>query len=168
MRQAIKLAIEWIEKQPEETPHTKYDVDTRYVVLRELEAALAQEQEHDSAIKTLKHLKYTYHGGEYWKPPLGELKALAQPEQEPVAFEAFNAWMHYNLPVGTVIGHSGWWADKIYSRFMKNTTPPQRKPLMLEQLFKLWEEDTSCDMPDTFKQFKHTARAIEAAHGIKE
>ena len=46
-------------------------------------------------------------------------------EQEPVAFEAFNAWMHYNLPVGTVIGHSGWWADKIYSRFMKNTTPPQ-------------------------------------------
>ena len=53
-------------------------------------------------------------------------EALAQPEQEPVAFEAFNAWMHYNLPVGTVIGHSGWWADKIYSRFMKNTTPPQR------------------------------------------
>ena len=44
----------------------------------------------------------------------------------------------------------------------------QRKPLTGEQLFKMWEEDTSCDMPDTFKQFKHTARAIEAAHGIKE
>ena len=41
MRQAIKLAIEWIEKQPEETPHSKYDVDTRYVVIREIEAALA-------------------------------------------------------------------------------------------------------------------------------
>ena len=45
MKQAIKLAIEWIEKQPEETPHSKYDVDTRYVVLRELEAALAQPEQ---------------------------------------------------------------------------------------------------------------------------
>ena len=45
MRQAIKLAIEWIEKQPEETPHSKYDVDTRYVVLKELEAALAQPEQ---------------------------------------------------------------------------------------------------------------------------
>ena len=43
--EAIKLAIEWIEKQPEETTHTKYDVDTRYVVLRELEAALAQPEQ---------------------------------------------------------------------------------------------------------------------------
>ena len=43
--EAIKLAIEWIEKQPEETPESKYDVDTRYVVLRELEAALAQPEQ---------------------------------------------------------------------------------------------------------------------------
>jgi len=43
MRQALEMAIEWIEKQPEETPHSKYDLDTRYVVLRELEAALAHE-----------------------------------------------------------------------------------------------------------------------------
>ena len=48
------------------------------------------------------------------------------------------------------------------------TTPPKRKPLTDEELFKLWDEDVSCDMPDTFTQFKHTARAIEAAHGIKE
>jgi hypothetical protein len=50
----------------------------------------------------------------------------------------------------------------------QDTTPPQRKPLTDEELFKEWEENTSCDMPDTFEQFKHTARAIEAAHGIKE
>ena len=43
--EAIKLAIEWIEKQPEETPESKYDVDTRYVVIREIEAALAQPHE---------------------------------------------------------------------------------------------------------------------------
>jgi hypothetical protein len=42
---------------------------------------LAQPEEHDAAIKTLEHLKYTYHGGEYWKPPLGKVKALAQPEE---------------------------------------------------------------------------------------
>ena len=44
-RKVIELAIEWIEKQPEETPESKYDVDTRYVVLRELEAALAQPEQ---------------------------------------------------------------------------------------------------------------------------
>jgi len=48
MRQALEMALDWIQKQPEETPESKYDVDTRYVVLRELEAALAQpEQEYD-------------------------------------------------------------------------------------------------------------------------
>ena len=44
MREAIKLAIEWIEKQPEEITASKYDVNSRYVVLRELEAALAQAE----------------------------------------------------------------------------------------------------------------------------
>jgi hypothetical protein len=44
MRQALEMALDWIKKQPEETPHSKYDVDTRYVVIRELEAALAQQR----------------------------------------------------------------------------------------------------------------------------
>ena len=44
MRQELELALDWIEKQPEETPESKYDVDTRYVVLRELEAALAPQR----------------------------------------------------------------------------------------------------------------------------
>jgi len=43
-KEAIKLAIEWIESQPEETTASKYDVNSRYVVLKELEAALTQEQ----------------------------------------------------------------------------------------------------------------------------
>ena len=46
------------------------------------------------------------------------------------------------------------------------TTPQQRKPLTDEQIETLWHDDTSCDMPDELKQFKHTARAIEAAHNI--
>ena len=28
----------------------------------------------ESAVKTLEHLGYTYHGGEFWKPPLGKYK----------------------------------------------------------------------------------------------
>ena len=43
-RKVLELALDWIEKQPEETPHSKYDLDTRYVVLKELEAALAQQR----------------------------------------------------------------------------------------------------------------------------
>jgi len=43
-KEAIKLAIEWIEKQPEEITASKYDVDTRYSVLKELEAELAKQR----------------------------------------------------------------------------------------------------------------------------
>jgi hypothetical protein len=45
MRQALEIALDWIKKQPEETPESKYDVDTRYVVIREIEAALAQPEQ---------------------------------------------------------------------------------------------------------------------------
>jgi hypothetical protein len=44
-KEAIKLAIEWIEKQQDEITASKNDVDTRYAVLKELEAALTQEQD---------------------------------------------------------------------------------------------------------------------------
>ena len=45
MRQALEMALDWIQKQPEKTPESKYDVDTRYVVIREIEAALAQPEQ---------------------------------------------------------------------------------------------------------------------------
>ena len=48
--EAIKLAIEWIEKQPEEITASKYDVNSRYVVLRDLEAALAQPEQEPVAV----------------------------------------------------------------------------------------------------------------------
>ena len=90
-------------------------------------------------------------------------RALATPVQEPVAFEAFNAWMHDNLPVGTVIGHSGWWAGKIYDRFIKNTTPPaaQRQWVGLtdEEAKKAFAEH-NCDISKDLAGI--LARAIEA------
>ena len=51
MRQALEMALDWIQKQPEETPHSKYDVDTRYVVIREIEASLAQPEQEPVALK---------------------------------------------------------------------------------------------------------------------
>lgn len=44
-------------------------------LLQNVRARLAEPDEEassaDAAIKTLQHLGYTYHGGELWKPPLG-------------------------------------------------------------------------------------------------
>ena len=50
-RKVLELALDWIEKQPEETLDSKYDVDTRYVVIREIEAALAQSEQEPVALK---------------------------------------------------------------------------------------------------------------------
>ena len=81
-------------------------------------------------------------------------KKLAQPEQEPVgeivdAIEgAFKCSFTKMLPVGT----------KLY------TTPPQRKPLSDEEI------ETYRYMIDWTAHWSYInfARAIEAAHGIKE
>ena len=80
--------------------------------------------------------------------------SLAQPEQEPVgeivdAIEgAFKCSFTKMLPVGT----------KLY------TTPPQRKPLSDEEI------ETYRHMLDWTAEWSYInfARAIEAAHGIKE
>ena len=56
MRQALEMALDWIKKQPEETPESKYDVDTRYVVIREIEAALAQSEQDDKCREALNRL----------------------------------------------------------------------------------------------------------------
>ena len=129
--EALKLAIEWIEKQPEETPHSKYDLDTRYVVLKELEAA------------------------------------LAQPEQEPVAylvlFEGAGKLLEFkkgNYIHGAKVEHI-----PLY------TTPPQRKPLTFEQVEEIANKvaDEPMKVKIIIPNFRvRLARAIEAAHNIKE
>jgi hypothetical protein len=92
-------------------------------------------------------------------------EALAQPEQEPVA------WMW--LLDGEV-----WDLCSTKDRFtpMREghvqvplyTTPPHRKPLTDEEIDKLpWEPHEG--NPMTFAEgLRYFARAIEAAHGIKE
>ena len=166
-------------------------------VIKSIKRALAQtEQKHDAAIKTLEHLQYTYHGGEYWKPPLGELKALAQPEQAPVATD----WsaVHEKLEL---VWYRELSADEGLDEVQDliNTTPPQRKPLTSQERdakrwrflmensydsesvtqFHVWEHSwephSQTGEPTEWKQrvrgialIDFIDRAIEAAHGIKE
>ena len=93
-------------------------------------------------------------------------EALAQPpvakphEQEPVAWycmehgEAETIWSKQQPP------WEGQWKP-LY------TFPPQRKPLTDEQI-KIIKISTPCDNTSNFGEAIAFARAIEAAHGIKE
>ena len=82
-------------------------------------------------------------------------EALAQPEQEPVA------WVVYSSAENDIV-----WADK-GKRLKQNTplytTPPQRKPLTDEEI-----DELSRSMVKGDKSVNWLCRAIEAAHGIKE
>ena len=88
----------------------------------------------------------------YWKE-----KALAQPEQEPVA------WM---MPDGKTVDK---WALQFYGGQVGKplyVTPPQRKPLSDEEMWSLWNSQGIDEMNQ--QEAIAFARAIEAAHGIKE
>ena len=86
-------------------------------------------------------------------------EALAQPEQEPVKFEA--------------VWDSGP-TNKDYEdamrlkRLQQLTTPPQRKPLTDEEIDCLWSQSLADTEGETWLPLREFARAIEAAHGIKE
>lgn len=38
-------------------------------------------------------------------------------------FQTFNEWMHKEIPSGTIIGDSGWWASRIYRKFIAPSAP---------------------------------------------
>ena len=80
-------------------------------------------------------------------------EALAQPEQEPVV------WM---MPDGQIVNK---WALQFYGGQVGKplyTTPPQRKPLSDEEIYKIYRDCGDLNVKINI------ARAIEAAHGIKE
>ena len=81
---------------------------------------------------------------------------LAQPEQEPVAwYHADNYKTHFTTePSPDLIGK--YW-QPLY------TTPPQRKPLTLEQQDAIVRQASENDWHDY-----ELIAAVEAAHGIKE
>ena len=80
-------------------------------------------------------------------------EALAQPEQEPVAYvkTVIEALYENSDPVSVE-------AAELLERI---TTPPQRKPLTDEEIRSIWNDG------DCYEEIAF-ARAIEAAHGITE
>ena len=83
--------------------------------------------------------------------------ALEQPEQEPVAWTTMpdaDDWMFVSGTEKPPL--PGEW-HPLY------THPPRREPLSNEELDRLWREPMSADW-----EHREYARAVEAAHGIKE
>jgi hypothetical protein len=142
-RKVLELALDWIEKQPEETPDSKYDVDTRYVVIREIEAALAQPEQEGGVCGRC--------GGWVSDP------VITQPEQEPVVCDCTNPWAHDQCTEEK--------GCKIKKKLLR--TPPQRKPLSDEQKKNIFLKFYGKHWAYT-NQIKHVMEAVEAAHGIKE
>jgi hypothetical protein len=86
-------------------------------------------------------------------------EALAQPEQEPVA------WMNDSTPSGIFARHMEG-AKNFGCTIPLYKTPPQRKPLTDEEIIQV--ASTPAGSQATTKGYVIPfARAIEAAHGIK-
>ena len=79
-----------------------------------------------------------------------------QPEQEPVAW--INEHGHIDCGLDAILDPTGW--TPLY------TAPPQRKPLTDEEIAEFAQRMEASDPTDSF--WREFARAIEAAHGIKE
>jgi hypothetical protein len=90
------------------------------------------------------------------KPARQNPYGVAQPAQEPVAFECFKDWMVEEMPPMTTIGNPEWWAKRIYERFI-HTTPPKRPWVGLtdDELADLWYKESL--------DWMEFARAHEAA-----
>jgi len=122
------------------------DVSTFLVPLRELPKEPETQHWSDCAV----HSEPAY--------PKGECDCGGyKPEQEPVAWGNFKE-------DGTLVGLSQHQEDQAnwVGRKPLYTTPPQRKPLTDEQIKDMYNE------PRSDAEMLEFARAIEAAHGIKE
>lgn len=96
-------------------------------------------------------------------------EALAQPEQEPVAI------LHrYPSKCRMTVEYTDEITEVREGSWPLYTTPPQRKPLTDEEI---WDEVKAADLDwqtgwsldeDASNRYITFARAIEAAHGIKE
>ena len=105
-------------------------------------------------------------------------EALAQPEQEPVAVKHMMEWVDYlkrksdygqHMRIPSEMSAGACWELAIELEQFINTTPPQRKPLSDEQIGEIGRKYEKFDnQGNEFFARWGFARAIEAAHGIKE
>ena len=93
--------------------------------------------------------------------PLYTTPPQRKPEQEPVAFicEFYADEGHPFVSFEPVTHGTN---TPLY------TTPPQRKPLTDEEIDRLWSQSLADTEGETYLPLREFARAIEAAHGIKE
>ena len=119
--------------------------------------------------------------GRYDKAITAIKEALAQPEQKPVAWLITDEKIN-SLQVGSIqrlidrarhahmtdiklrINGQDEWYEADWLKHLTRTTPPQRKPLSDEEIILIVAECAASHQHTDI----HFARAIEAAHGIKE
>ena len=149
--EAMKLALDALEGSTDKTLSIRAITALREA-LAEQPAPMSQPNRviAYSAATKLRELGYEWVDGA-WRQP-------AQPQQEPVAWmtQARN-FVHPMEFTEEEAKSYGWKA--VY------TSPPARKPLTDEEIETVWRSVQANDFHDCVKPF---ARAIEAAHGIKE
>jgi len=149
-REALKLALEALEKVTKEMLALKDELAERGA---RPTTNVFHQRLWDSSFKA-----YTDHA---LPASIAIREALAQPEQEPVArskaYDMIDRFLRNNLDDSDYAEYSAA-LDSIY------TTPPHRKPLTDEELRAVIQAK---NITPTFT-YRYIARAIEAAHGIKE
>ena len=95
-------------------------------------------------------------------------EALAQPEQEPVATDWERIARVQNAKLMAMCNEAGGFEKlcEVMDKY-EETIPPQRKPLTDEQIDEIYFK-SSLEVDSRCEDIYDFARAIEAAHGIKE
>ena len=123
--------------------------------------------------------RVTYHGVdakiEAVKAITAIKEALARGEQEPVAVKHMMEWVDYlkrksdygqHLQISSEMSAGACWDLARELEQFINTTPPQRKPLSLHELSKIFASIPSIPFDGDWQL--ELVRAIEVAHNIKE
>ena len=148
-KETLKLALEALkDNQHLIADNERHAYVMEYnAIIEKLEEALASEQEQRSDSE---------HTGE----PVALKKGECWPE------EVMRQWDYWRKEIAN--GHKGSaprdWFEGLSELKLIDTTPQQRKPLTDEQIKAIFESNMKHDISDAFG----FARAIEAAHGIKE
>jgi len=147
--EALKLALEALEQSNQSAAEISHARNNPQLFTKGESGAYQHQQ-----LWITRHIEAT---DERIKAITAIKEALAQPEQEPVGVVEsalrFTGGFHVRLNRGATMPDVG---SNIY------TTPPQRKPLTDEQLLHIYVTTKG------FEFYRVFARAIEAAHGIKE
>lgn len=146
--EALKMCLEYIETDAHERKYVRHAIKE---ALAEQDSKDKEQAKTDSFVRQLD-------------------EALAQPEQEPVAWtDEHLQFLNFLYGAGEFDGvwfeqkhqtekGAFWWRKHLRRLF---DAPPQRKPLTDEEIYDMYNE------PRSDAEMIAFARAIEAAHGIK-